>query len=49
MNAELAAAVRRTPSRKFLPLAYQIASRLGGSQGGALSDSGFQVCNLAEP
>lgn len=41
--------MRQTPSRKFLPLAYQIASRLGGSQGGDLSDSGFQVRRLAEP
>ncbi|GAQ86367.1 Protein kinase ATM/Tel1 [Klebsormidium nitens] len=31
-NAQLAAAVRETPSHKFLPLVYQIASRMSSSQ-----------------
>lgn len=43
VNSQMAAAVQQIPSRKFLPLAYQIASRLAGSEGGQLSDAGFQV------
>ena len=47
VNSQLAAAVQQTPSHKFLPLAYQIASRLGGSKDGHLSGTGFQVMTAA--
>ena len=43
VNHEMALTIKDVPSRKFLPLAYQIASRLGGSASGQLSNSKFQV------
>ncbi|KAK9825683.1 hypothetical protein WJX81_003257 [Elliptochloris bilobata] len=47
INAALAATLAAVPSWKFLPLAYQMASRMSATQSGALYDSGFQA-TLAE-
>eukprot|EP00898_Chlorokybus_atmophyticus_P004026 jgi/Chlat1/4624/Chrsp3S05582 len=41
MNDEIVTAVRQVPSYKFLPLVYQIASRLSSSRSGPLAESGF--------
>ena len=41
--AQLQAAFQATPSHKFLPLMYQMASRLSAAKTGPLVASGFQV------
>jgi hypothetical protein len=46
VNALVGAALREVPSHKFLPLVYQVASRLSAARAGPLVESGFQA-NLA--
>lgn len=41
--AQLAAAFAQSPSHKFLPLMYQMASRLSAARAGPLIASGFQA------
>ena len=43
INAALAATLAAVPSWKFLPLAYQMASRMSATRAGPLHKSGFQV------
>ena len=43
INATLAATLAAVPSWKFLPLAYQMASRMSATRAGPLHKSGFQV------
>lgn len=46
-NARLAAVLTSVPSWKFLPLAYQMASRTSAAHAGPLYESGFQVaCSI---
>ena len=44
-NKMLAVALTTVPSYKFLPLAYQMASRMSAAESGPLVESGFQVCS----
>lgn len=44
---QLRSAFKRVPSHKFLPLMYQMASRLSAATTGSLVSSGFQVPMLS--
>lgn len=43
MNMRMQTALETVPSYKFLPLVYQMASRMSASQTDSLAETGFQV------